>query len=102
MTAVYELDNPIVLSAGLSAKPSDGLEPSTPSLPWGFWERYARRRAVTRERVCPANRAFTLREKYPGVPARAQEDVPVSYPRRVVCSQISIQARVFWVSSLTA
>ena len=34
MTAVYELDKPIGLFAGLSFKPSDGLEPSTPSLPF--------------------------------------------------------------------
>jgi hypothetical protein len=29
--------NIIALFAGLLRKPSDGLEPSTPSLPWRFW-----------------------------------------------------------------
>jgi hypothetical protein len=36
VTAVYELDKPMARFAGVSAKPSDGLEPSTPSLPWRF------------------------------------------------------------------
>jgi hypothetical protein len=34
VTAVYNIDKPNPAFAGISAKPSDGLEPSTPSLPW--------------------------------------------------------------------
>jgi hypothetical protein len=34
VTAVYNLDKHSEQFAGVSAKPSDGLEPSTPSLPW--------------------------------------------------------------------
>ena len=34
VTAVCHGDNPAAHFAGISAKPSDGLEPSTPSLPW--------------------------------------------------------------------
>src|SRR5437879_3212948 len=30
-------DDTKCLFAGISCKPSDGLEPSTPSLPWRFW-----------------------------------------------------------------
>jgi hypothetical protein len=33
VTGVYELDKLTARFAGISAKPSDGLEPSTPSLP---------------------------------------------------------------------
>ena len=34
VTRVYTEDNAACGFAGISAKPSDGLEPSTPSLPW--------------------------------------------------------------------
>jgi hypothetical protein len=36
LTAVYELDKVTDRFAGISAKPSDELEPSTPSLPFSF------------------------------------------------------------------
>jgi hypothetical protein len=35
--AVFDLGNAKWGSAGRFSKPSDGLEPSTPSLPWRFW-----------------------------------------------------------------
>ena len=63
-------------SAGAFAKPSDGLEPS------GYW----RASPDTRGHVLPANRPFSACLTRPRVPARAQSDVPVSYPRGVVCS----------------
>jgi hypothetical protein len=70
----------------LSLEPSDGLEPSTPSLPWRFrggTGGHGRASAVT---FFLQNRALTLCRECPRVPARAQADVPVSYPRVVVCS----------------
>ena len=44
-------------------------------------ERYWRARPGTRGHVSPANRAVAVRLSCPPVPARAQADVPVSYPR---------------------
>jgi hypothetical protein len=49
--------------------------------------RYWRARAGTRDHVFPANRYLAACRPYPRVSARAQARVPVSYPRRVVCSQ---------------
>jgi hypothetical protein len=46
--------------------------------------RYWRARPGTRDHVFAANRAFGPWLACPRVPARAQADVPVSYPRRVV------------------
>jgi hypothetical protein len=47
--------------------------------------RYWRARPGTRGHVFPANRAFEMCLPCPRMPARAQPDVPVSYPRSVVC-----------------
>src|SRR5512132_2952317 len=49
--------------------------------------RYSRARPDTHGHVFPANRPFALCLECPRVPACAQPDVPVSYPRLVVCSQ---------------
>jgi hypothetical protein len=46
-----------------------------------------RARAVIRGHVWPANSRFSACRQCPRVTARAQADVPVSYPRRVVCFQ---------------
>jgi len=54
--------------------------------------RYPRARTVTRGHVCPANRPVSVCRQCPCVPVRALADVPVSYPRRVVCSH-DIQRR---------
>jgi hypothetical protein len=70
--------------AGTLCKPSDGLEPSTPSLPWRFRERHGRTRAITRDTVWPGNPTI------PGGPdasrgvARVVSDVSVLCPRAVV------------------
>ena len=72
--------------AGLFRKPSDGLEPSTPSLPWrvrGGTGVHGRARAITF--LLQIGR-FEACRSCPLVPARARADVPVSYPRPVVCS----------------
>jgi hypothetical protein len=45
---------------------------------------YWRARPGTRGHVCPANRTFAACRPCPRMPARAQADVPVSYPRAVV------------------
>jgi hypothetical protein len=73
--------------AGIFLKPSDGLEPSTPSLPWRFRGGTGGPRLGTRGHVLPANRASEPCLSCPRVPGRAQADVPVSYPRRVVYLQ---------------
>ena len=49
--------------------------------------RYGRARESTREHVFPANPCFEACRECPRVPASAQADVPVSYPRLVVCLQ---------------
>jgi hypothetical protein len=74
------------------AEPSDGLEPSTPSLP-------SRALPDTRGHVLPANRVFEACLQCPRVPERAQVDVPVSYLRTVVCSQ-NTQRRA-WMRLIT-
>jgi hypothetical protein len=43
--------------------------------------------AVIREHVCPANPPLRTCRQCPRVTACGQSDVPVSYPRLVVCSQ---------------
>jgi hypothetical protein len=77
---VAQLDDKKCQFAGTLCKPSDGLEPSTPSLP-------SRARAVICEHVCPANRPFAACGQWSRVTACALADVPVSYPRGVVRSQ---------------
>jgi hypothetical protein len=49
--------------------------------------RHARTRAITRDTISPANRLVIGCQLRPGVTASAQPVAPVSYPRRVVCSQ---------------
>src|SRR5205823_4671202 len=49
--------------------------------------RYWRTQPGIRDHVFPANRQFEMCPQCPRVSARAQADVPVSYPQRVVCSQ---------------
>jgi hypothetical protein len=49
--------------------------------------RYWRTRPGTRGHVSPANHTFAACLRCPRVPVLAQADVPVSYPRCVVCSQ---------------
>jgi hypothetical protein len=48
---------------------------------------YWRARPGTRDHVSPANLPFAACLPCTRVPARAQADVPVSYPRLVACSQ---------------
>jgi hypothetical protein len=55
-----------------------------PLLTMEVWTRYWRARPCTHGHVFPANRNFQVCRACPRVPARAQSDVPVSYPRRVV------------------
>src|SRR5262245_41584401 len=61
--------------------------------------RYGRARAVTREHVSPANPPLLVCQQCPRVPGRALADVPVSYPRAVVCSQNAQPIRIAGVSS---
>ena len=65
--------------AASSAEPSDGLEPSTPSLP-------SRARAITRDTVSPANQAVAGGRGASRDVARVVSDVSVLCPRLVVCS----------------
>jgi hypothetical protein len=58
-----------------------------PLLTMEVLRRYSRTRAVICDHVCPANRYITACRPCTRVPARVQADVPVSYPRCVVCSQ---------------
>jgi hypothetical protein len=48
--------------------------------------RYWRARPLTRDHVFPANGRLEVSRACTHVPARAQGDVPVSYPRLVACS----------------
>jgi hypothetical protein len=75
-------------------KPSDGLEPSTPSLPWRFRGGTGGHRRALAITFLAANRAFAACLACPRVPARARADVPVSYPRRVVCSRNRRRSRM--------
>jgi hypothetical protein len=50
VTLVYHPGNSTALFAGTSAKPSDGLEPSTPSLPFSAEEGTAGKRGSPRPR----------------------------------------------------
>jgi hypothetical protein len=66
------------------AEPSDGLEPSTPSLTMEVQDRHARTRAITRGTVLPANRVKRdVKNASRGV-ARVVSDVSVLCPRAVV------------------
>jgi hypothetical protein len=65
----------------------------TMEVPGGYW----RTRPGTRDHVFPANRTFTLCLACPRVHARAQADVPVSYPQLVVC--LSNKQRRAWNAS---
>jgi hypothetical protein len=68
--------------AGTLRKPSDGLEPSTPSLPWRFrGGRHARTHAITRDTVSPANPADPGGGRASRGVARVVSDVSVSCPR---------------------
>ena len=82
--SVLDLDDRNPAFAGNLHKPSDGLEPSTPSLPWRSTGGTGGPRPGARDHVLPANRLLGLCHWCPRVPARAQSDVPVSYPRAVV------------------
>jgi hypothetical protein len=53
VTGVYDLDKPNARFAGISSKPSDGLEPSTPSLPSSDEPRREGKRGSQRTRKPP-------------------------------------------------
>src|SRR5947207_15409124 len=60
--SVYDVDKATAPFAGVSSKPSDGLEPSTPSLPWNFsgnrsqpTARLAKPAAVVHQRTLKVN-----------------------------------------------
>ena len=82
--------NTICLFAGLLCKPSDGLEPSTPSLPWRFTGGIGVHDRASAGMFFPANRAVEPCLSCPRVPARAPADVPVSYPAE--CCLLAKQA----------
>ena len=58
--------------AGISFKPSDGLEPSTPSLPWRF-------RGVTRVHARSLETQFLLQIGLVLAPKMRRETSPVSF-----------------------
>ena len=58
--------SPLPKTRGLQAKPSDGLEPTTPSLPMEGSRRYGRPRALTGAHEIPANsRIRSVRPLWP-------------------------------------
>ena len=78
------------------AKPSDGLEPSTPSLPWRFRERHARTRAITGDTLSPANRAELDAGDASRDVARVVSDVSVLCPPPVDASTTSSSKGHVW------
>ena len=85
--AVLDNKNPRFPGIFLLLEPSDGLEPSTPSLPWRFWGGtggHGRALAITFFLQFCTLRSVLRVSACPRVPAHARAGVPVSYPCAVV------------------
>jgi hypothetical protein len=85
VTGVYGRDKQLRRFAGISGKPSDGLEPSTPSLPWRFLggtRVHVRASAIAFDLQIGALRRVTRVLAYPRV-------VDLMYPSRT-CTLLSV------------